>query len=247
MSEKIVGRNPVLEALKSNRSINKLLVAKGVSGGSLSEIRARAGEKRIPIQEVERTHLDTLAESTRHQGVLLFAAARDYVEVEDILAKAASLNQTPLIVLLDEVEDPHNLGAILRSADGAGAHGVIIPKRRSVGLTEAVARASAGAVEYVPVARVTNLARTIDELKEKGFWIAGTDAAGEKVFWEQDLTGPLGVVVGSEGKGISRLVKEKCDFLVRIPMAGQISSLNAGIATSLILYEVLRQRAGGVK
>lgn len=242
MSDKIFGRNPVLEALKGDRSINKLLIAKGTTGGSLSEIRAKALAKRIPVQEVERPYLDNLAEGASHQGVVALGAARDYVEVEDILAIAGAKGEDPLVLLLDEVEDPHNLGSILRTADGAGAHGVIIPKRRSAGLTEAVAKASAGAVEYVPVARVSNIAQTIDNLKKQGLWIVGTDAQGDKVYWEQDLGGPLGIVVGSEGKGIGRLIKEKCDFLVRIPMKGKISSLNAGVATSLILYEVLRQR-----
>ncbi len=242
MSDKIFGRNPVLEALKGDRSINKLLIAKGTTGGSLSEIRAKALAKRIPVQEVERPYLDNLAEGASHQGVVALGAARDYVEVEDILAIAGAKGEDPLVLLLDEVEDPRNLGSILRTADGAGAHGVIIPKRRSAGLTEAVAKASAGAVEYVPVARVSNIAQTIDNLKKQGLWIVGTDAQGDKVYWEQDLGGPLGIVVGSEGKGIGRLIKEKCDFLVRIPMKGKISSLNAGVATSLILYEVLRQR-----
>ncbi len=242
MSDKIFGRNPVLEALKGDRSINKLLIAKGTTGGSLSEIRAKALAKRIPVQEVERPYLDNLAEGASHQGVVALGAARDYVEVEDILAIAGAKGEDPLVLLLDEVEDPHNLGSILRTADGAGAHGVIIPKRRSAGLTETVAKASAGAVEYVPVARVSNIAQTIDNLKKQGLWIVGTDAQGDKVYWEQDLGGPLGIVVGSEGKGIGRLIKEKCDFLVRIPMKGKISSLNAGVATSLILYEVLRQR-----
>ncbi|MFZ3171066.1 MAG: 23S rRNA (guanosine(2251)-2'-O)-methyltransferase RlmB [Carboxydocellales bacterium] len=242
MSDKIFGRNPVLEALKGDRSINKLIIAKGTTGGSLSEIRAKALAKKIPIQEVERTNLDSLAEGANHQGVMALVAARDYVEVEDILAIAKQKGEDPLILLLDEIEDPHNLGAILRSADGAGAHGVIIPKRRSASLTETVAKASAGAVEYVPVARVSNIAQTIEVLKQQGIWIVGADALGDKVYWEQDMTGPLGIVVGSEGKGIGRLIKEKCDFLVGIPMKGKISSLNASVATSLILFEVLRQR-----
>jgi 23S rRNA (guanosine2251-2'-O)-methyltransferase len=242
VSDKIFGRNPVLEALKGDRSINKLIIAKGTTGGSLSEIRAKALTKKIPIQEVERTNLDSLAEGANHQGVMALVAARDYVEVEEILAMAHQKGEDPLILLLDEIEDPHNLGAILRSADGAGAHGVIIPKRRSASLTETVAKASAGAVEYVPVARVSNIAQTIEALKQQGIWIVGADALGDKVYWEQDMTGPLGIVVGSEGKGIGRLIKEKCDFLVGIPMKGKISSLNASVATSLILFEILRQR-----
>ncbi len=243
MADKVAGRNPVLEALKSGRSINKLIIAKGTSGGSLAEIWAKAKTMGVPIQEVERSYLDNLAEGAKHQGVLAFVAARSYVEVEDILAIAQAKGEDPLVLLLDEIEDPYNLGAIMRTADGAGAHGVIIPKRRSAGLTETVAMASAGAVEYVPVARVSNIAQTIDNLKKQGLWIVGTDAAGDKLFWEQDLRGPMGIVFGSEGKGIGRLIKEKCDFLVRIPMQGKISSLNAGIATSLILYEILRQRS----
>lgn len=242
LPERIIGRNAVLEALKSGHSINKVIVAKGTSGGSLGEIITRAKEAKIPVQEMERSHLDTLVEGGRHQGVVAFAAARDYVEVDDILEKAAAKGEDPFILVLDEIEDPHNLGAIIRTAEGAGVHGVIIPKRRSVSLTETVARASAGAVEYVPVARVANIAQTLDNLKKKGLWIVGTDAEGTCVYWEQDLKGPIGIVIGSEGKGIGRLIREKCDYLVRIPMKGQISSLNASVATSLIVYEAMRQR-----
>lgn len=242
MSEKIIGRNAVLEALKSRRSINKLVLAKGLAGGSIGPIIAKAREAGIPVQEVERAHLDTLAESTKHQGVMALAAAREYVDVADILAAARERGEDPVVLLLDEIEDPHNLGAILRTAEGAGVHGVIIPKRRSVALTETVAKASAGAVEYVPVARVSNIAQTIDALKKEGLWIVGTDPLGPKTYWEQDLRGPLGIVVGSEGKGMGRLVKEKCDYLVNIPMRGNIASLNASVATSLIIYEIVRQR-----
>lgn len=244
MSDQIIGRNPVLEALRSGRPINKLLVAQGAAKGSVLEILGVARDKKIQIQEVTRQHLDTLTDTANHQGVVALAAAREYVEVEDILRQARERDEDPFILILDEIEDPHNLGAILRTADAAGVHGVIIPKRRAVGLTPAVAKSSAGAVEYVPVARVTNLVQTVAELKEAGCWIAGSDARADQLVWQVDLKGPLGIVIGSEGKGISRLLLEKCDYLVKFPMHGRIGSLNASVAAALVCYEVVRQRAG---
>jgi len=240
MSDVIEGRNPVLEALKSGRTINKILVSKGEKHGSLREILKIAKEKGLIIQEVDKKKLDSLAQSNNHQGIIAMVAPHSYVEVEDILARAQAKGETPFLLLLDGIEDPHNLGSILRSADGAGVHGVIIPQRRAVALTAVVAKTSAGAIEHVPVARVTNIVQTIEDLKKKGVWVAGAHMEGN-LYTETKLTGPLALVIGGEGKGIGRLVKEKCDFLVSIPMLGQVSSLNAAVAASLLLYEVVRQ------
>ena len=239
----VYGRNPVMEALKSGATINKIYVAKGENKGSIKEILALAKEKKIVISQVERAKLDSMFPKVNHQGVAASIAAADYVDWQDILANAREKGEDPFIIVLDELEDPHNLGAILRTADAAGAHGVIIPKRRAVPLTEGVAKASAGAVEYVPVARVSNLAQTLEALKKEGLWVAGAAMNGAE-FYKQDLKGPLAVVIGSEGKGISRLVEEKCDFLVSIPMQGKINSLNASVAAGLLMYEVYRQRNG---
>jgi 23S rRNA (guanosine2251-2'-O)-methyltransferase len=240
----IFGRNPVLELLKSDKSINKILIAVGSEKGSVVEIIKAAKQKRVPIQQVERSHLDKMFPGQKHQGVAAMVAPVDYVEWQDILERAREKNEDPLIIILDEIEDPHNLGAILRTADAVGAHGVIIPKRRAVPLTEGVAKASAGAVEYVPVARVANIVQVIEKLKKEGCWVAGTSLKGT-LLYEQDLKGPLVVVIGSEGKGLAKLTEEKCDFLVRIPMLGQINSLNASVATGVVLYEVARQRKYG--
>ncbi|QJW48568.1 23S rRNA (guanosine(2251)-2'-O)-methyltransferase RlmB [bacterium BFN5] len=241
-TEIIVGRNSVMEALKSGRSINKVLIAKGERQGSVREIIGFAKSNGLIVQEVEMNKLDELASGMRHQGIAALAAPVDYVEIEDILAKATEKGEAPFIVLLDELEDPHNLGAILRTADAAGVHGVLIPKRRSCPLSATVAKTSAGAVEYVPVARIGNVAQTLKDLKKAGLWVVGADMDGDKEFYQADLTGPMVVVVGSEGKGLGRLTKEHCDFLVRIPMRGKINSLNASVACSLLLYESLKQR-----
>jgi 23S rRNA (guanosine2251-2'-O)-methyltransferase len=238
----IFGRNPVLELLKSDKSINKILIAAGSDKGPMIDLIKLAKEKRIPFQKVERAHLDKMFPGQKHQGVVAFISAADYVDWQDILERARENNEDPLIIVLDEIEDPHNLGAILRTADAVGAHGVIIPKRRAVPLTEGVAKVSAGAVEYVPVARVANIVQTIEQLKKAGCWVVGTSLKGKKIY-EQDLKGPLVVVIGSEGSGLSKLTEEKCDFLVTIPMLGQINSLNASVATGVVLYEVLRQRS----
>ena len=241
----IIGRNPVTEAIKSGRTIDKILMQKD-SEGSVRKIAAMAREEGLQLQYVDKIVLDKLAPGRPHQGVAAFAAAHDYCDVEDILAAAEEKGEPPLIVLLDGLEDPHNLGAILRSADGAGAHGVIIPARRSVSLTETVAKASAGAIEYVPVAKVSNLAAAIDDLKAQGIWIAAVDMDGES-YSSARLDGPLAIVIGSEGKGVSRLVKEKCDFVVSIPMKGRVNSLNASNAAAVILYEAERQRSAGAE
>ena len=237
----LAGRNAVMEALKGSSRINRLMVADGSSEGSIRELIAVAKEKGVPVQFLERSKLDSMAKGIRHQGVLAQVSPVEYVELEDILSKAREKQEDPFIILLDELEDPHNLGAILRSADAAGAHGVIIPKRRSCPLSATVAKTSAGAVEHVAVARIGNIVQTIKALKEEGLWVAGADMDG-KNYYEADLTGPLLLVVGSEGQGIGRLVKEQCDFIVRIPMLGAINSLNASVAGSVLMFEVTKQR-----
>ena len=240
--DRLEGRNPVIEALKSGRSINRILVSKGEKEGSIKHIIALARQKHIVIQEIDRSRLDAMSEKKSHQGVIALVAAKDYVDVDDILNAAADSGRPPFIIILDEITDPHNLGSILRTSNAAGVHGVIIPKRRAIGLTPAVSKASAGAIEYVPVARVTNLVQTIEYLKKQNIWVVGTDAAAEKPYFDSDLTGGIALVVGSEGEGIGRLVKEACDFTVSIPMAGAISSLNAAVAGAIVIYEIVRQR-----
>ncbi|MDD3156575.1 23S rRNA (guanosine(2251)-2'-O)-methyltransferase RlmB [Anaeromusa sp.] len=246
MEDVIAGRNSVGEALKSGRPLNKLFIAKGERQGSLRELAGIAKDKGILVQEVEPQRLAQLAPGQRHQGVVAMASPVEYAEVEDILAAAEAKGEAPLLVVLDELEDPHNLGAVLRSVDAAGAHGVIIPKRRSCPLSTTVAKTSAGAVEYVPVARVSNLAQTLDKLKKAGIWVAGCDMDGTENYFEASLKGPLALVIGGEGRGLGRLVKEHCDFLVRIPMQGHVNSLNASVACSLVLYEAVRQRLQNV-
>lgn len=240
--DRLEGRNPVLEALRAERPINKLLIAKGSREGSINKIIALAKEKGIVIQEVERSYLDSISSTHAHQGVIALVSPKEYAEPEDILDAAREKGEEPFIIILDGITDAHNLGSILRTANAVGAHGVIIPKRRSVGLTSVVAKASAGAIEYVPVARVTNIAQTIEFLKKNNIWVIGTDSSGEKTFFESDLTGPVALVIGSEGEGMSRLVREKCDFVVNIPMKGEISSLNAAVAGAIVMYEILKQR-----
>ncbi len=240
----IFGRNPVMEALKSDRTINKIWLVKGEQKGSIREILALAKEKRIAMQFVERSKLDSMFPHENHQGVAASIAAADYVEWQDIIDAARAKGEDPLLVILDELEDPHNLGAILRSVDAVGAHGVIIPKRRAVPLTDGVAKASAGAIEHVPVARVSNVVQVMKELQKQGIWIAGADMHGQYLH-KQDLTGPLAIVIGSEGKGLGKLVRESCDYIVSIPMQGKINSLNASVAAGVLLYEVYRQRNAG--
>ncbi|MCR5176452.1 MAG: 23S rRNA (guanosine(2251)-2'-O)-methyltransferase RlmB [Anaerovibrio sp.] len=237
----VVGRNAVLEALKGSRSINRMMVANGANEGSIKEIVALARSKRINIQFTERNKLDNIAKGMRHQGVLAYVSPVQYVEVEDILQIARDKKEAPFILLLDEIEDPHNLGAILRSADAAGVHGVLIPKRRSCPLSATVAKTSAGAIEHVPVARIGNVVQTIRALKDEGLWVAAADMDGTD-YYEADMTGPLLLVIGSEGNGVGRLVKEQCDFVVRIPMVGKINSLNASVAGSILMYETMKQR-----
>ena len=231
----------MLEALKSGRDMDKILVAAGSSEGSLAKITAIARDRKIPVMRVEKQAVERLSCGTNHQGVAAYISAYKYKTMEDILQIAAERGEDPLVVILDNLEDPHNLGAIMRTAECAGAHGVIIPKRNSCGLTETVAKTSAGAIEYVPCVRVTNIVRTIEELKEQGFWIAACDMGGSE-YYKADLSGKIAIVIGSEGAGISRLVKENCDFTVSMPMVGKITSLNASNAAAVLLYEVRRQR-----
>ena len=238
----LIGRNAVTEALRAGRGINKLLLAEGDKEGAVSEILALAKERGIVTQFVERSKIEAIAGGLRHQGVLAYAAPVAYAELEDILKAAEEKGEEPFLLLLDELEDPHNLGALLRTADATGVHGVLIPKRRSVPLTATVAKTSAGAIEYVPVARIGNIAQTLKALKDKGFWVAGADMDGTQNYYEADLTGPLVLVVGSEGKGMGRLTKEACDFIVKMPMTGRINSLNASVAGSILMYESMRQR-----
>ncbi len=238
-SNVIIGRNPVMEALKSGREIDKILVSSGE--GSIVKIVGMAKDMGLPIIKAEKASLDRIAQGGAHQGIIAYASAYEYKELEDILAKAEKQGEEPFVLILDNLEDPHNLGAIMRTAECAGAHGVIIPKRNACGLTETVAKTSAGAIEYMPCVRVTNIVNTIEELKEKGFWVAACDMGGQE-YHKADLSGKLAVVIGSEGAGISRLVKENCDFTVSMPMVGRITSLNASNAAAVLMYEVRRQR-----
>ena len=236
------GRNALIEALKSGRTIDKVFIASGETDRGLQRLAAQAKEAGAVVVPVDRRKLDAMSQSHSHQGIIALAAAREYFSIDDILQEATDRGEAPLIVICDELADPHNLGAILRSAECAGAHGVIIPKRRSVGLTAVVAKASAGAVEYMKVAKVTNITAAIEELKKKGVWIFGTAAEGSIPMYQADLTGPTAIVIGSEGDGMSRLVRQSCDVTVHIPMKGRITSLNASAAASILLYEAVRQR-----
>lgn len=238
---KIEGRNAVLEAFRSGKTIDKLFVLDGCKDGPVQTILREAKKHDTIVNFVAKERLDQLSETKKHQGVIAMAAAYDYATVEDILQNAKDKGEPPFIILLDNIEDPHNLGAIIRTANLAGAHGVIIPKRRAVGLTGTVARTSAGAVNYTPVAKVTNLTNTIKELKEEGLWFVCADMGGTRMY-DLDLKGPIGLVVGNEGEGVSKLVKENCDFVASIPMKGDIDSLNASVATGVLAYEIVRQR-----
>ena len=236
------GRNALTEALRSGRTIDKVFIAAGDTDRALQHLAAQAKEAGAVVVPVDRRKLDQMSYTRAHQGVIALAAAREYCSIDDILEEAASRGENALIVICDELSDPHNLGAIIRSAECAGAHGVIIPKRRSVGLTATVAKSSAGAVEYMKVAKVTNINAAMDELKEKGVWIFGTAAEGSIPMYKADLTVPAAIVIGSEGDGMSRLVQKNCDVTVHIPMKGRITSLNASAAASILLYEAVRQR-----
>ena len=240
-AEQIEGRNAILEMFRSGKTVDKLFVQKGCQDGPVQTILREAKKQDTIIKYVARERLDQMSETKSHQGVIAQAAAYHYVSVEDILARAKAKGEDPFLILLDGIEDPHNLGAILRTANLAGAHGVILPKQRSVGLTGVVAKTSAGAVNYTPVAKVTNLTRTMEELKEQGLWFVCADMGGKSMY-ELSLTGPIGLVIGNEGSGVSRLVRESCDLCASIPMKGEIESLNASVAAGILAYEIVRQR-----
>ena len=237
----IEGRNAVIEAFRAGKAIDKLFILDGAQDGPIQTIKREAKKRDTMIKFVTRERLDQLSQTGKHQGVIAYAAAYTYAEVEDILAAARSKKEAPFVFLLDNIEDPHNLGAIIRTANLAGAHGVIIPKNRAAGLTAAVARASAGALNYTPVARVTNLAQTMEALKKEGLWFVCADMDGTTMY-QLDLTGPIGLVIGNEGDGVGRLIREKCDFVASIPMKGDIYSLNASVAAGVLAYEIVRQR-----
>lgn len=239
----IEGRNAVLEAFRSGKPVDKLFVLDGCQDGPVRTIVREAKKHDTLVQFVDKERLTQLSQTGRHQGVIAYTAAYEYAQVEDMLALAKERGEDPFLILLDDIEDPHNLGAIIRTANLAGAHGVIIPKRRAVGLTAIVAKTSAGAINYTPVAKVTNLTKTMKELKEKGLWFVCADMGGESMY-KLNLTGPIGLVIGNEGEGVSRLVKETCDFVASIPMKGDIDSLNASVATGVLAYEIVRQRLG---
>jgi 23S rRNA (guanosine2251-2'-O)-methyltransferase len=238
----IEGRNPVIEALRSDAEIDTILINKDAAQGSLNKIFELAKKKNILIKNVDRALLDRLSENKKHQGVIAEAMEYKYKDIDDIFNYAKEKNEKPFIVILDEITDVHNLGSIIRSAECLGAHGVIIPKRRAAQINSVVAKSSAGAIEYLPVCRVTNISDTLETLKEKGLWIYGADMEGEKYIYEENFDVPVGLVIGSEGSGLGRLVKEKCDILIKIPMKGNINSLNASNAASIIIYEIMKQR-----
>lgn len=237
----IEGRNAVIEAYRAGKTIDKIFVLEYCKEGSMNTVIREAKKHDTIINYVKKERLDQMSETGKHQGVIAYAAAYDYASVDDILEKAEQKGEAPFIIILDDIEDPHNLGAIIRTANLAGAHGVIIPKHRAAGLTATVVKASAGAINYTPVAKVTNISKTIDELKDKGLWFVCADMGGTTMY-DLDLRGPIGLVIGNEGKGVSRLVKEKCDFVASVPMFGDIDSLNASVATGVLAYEIVRQR-----
>lgn len=240
--DQVEGRNSVLELLESGRDINKIFIEKGDRVGSIKEIIAKAKERKIIITELDKVKFSNMAQTNNPQGVIAVVPPFDYCDIYDIIDYASKKNEQPFILILDGIEDPHNLGSIIRTAETAGVHGVIIPKRRAVAVNATVNKVSAGAVEHMKIARVNNINETINTLKKEGIWICGTDINAEKYYYNQDLTGPLAIVIGSEGFGISKLVKENCDFLVKIPMKGKVTSLNASVSTGIIVYEAVKQR-----
>ena len=240
--DRIEGRNAVIEALRAGRAIDKIYIAKGEVDQTLGHIASKARNQGVVVVETDRRKLDQMSQTRAHQGVVAVCAVKEYCTVQDILAIANDRGETPFVIVCDEISDPHNLGAIIRSAECVGAHGVIIPKRRSAGLTAVVDKAAAGAAEHMAIARVPNLTAALEELKKAGLWIYGTAAEGASPLWKTDLTGPIALVIGSEGDGMSRLVREHCDFTISIPLRGQISSLNASAAAAVLMYEILRQR-----
>ena len=239
---KVEGRNAVIELLKSGKPVNKVFIQKGERQGSINEVIKLAKKNNNLISEVEKSKLDMLSDTGHHQGVIAFVAAVEYKNLDDIFALADERNEDPFILIADEIEDPHNLGALIRTAECAGCHGVIIPKRRAVGVTEVVAKTSVGATQYVPIVRVNNINECIKELKDRGVWIVGTDGSAEKLYTDENLTGSIAIVIGSEGKGMGSLTMKNCDFLVKIPMMGKITSLNASVSGGIVVFEALRQR-----
>ena len=242
-NELIEGRNAVIEALRAGRAIDKIFIAKGDVDKTLGHIASRAREQGVVVVECDRRKLDFMSRTKAHQGVVALVAVQAYCEISDILAAAETRGEAPFVIVCDEISDPHNLGAIIRTAECVGAHGVVIPKRRSAGLTAIVGKASAGAAEYVPIARVANITAALKELKAAGLWVYGTAADGASGLWSTELTGPIALVIGSEGDGMSRLVRESCDFVLSLPMRGRLNSLNASAAAAVTMYEVLRQRS----
>ena len=240
--DQVEGRNSVLELLESGKDVNKIFVTRGEKHGSINKILGIAKERKIIVVEKDKRQMDEMAQEENYQGVIAIVPPFEYVEIQDILQEAVERKEEPFILILDGIEDPHNLGSIIRTAETAGVHGIIIPKRRAVSVNSTVNKASAGAVEHMKIARVTNISDAIEELKQAGLWICGTDINSEKYYYNQDLTGPLGIVIGNEGKGISAKVKKNCDFNVKIPMKGKITSLNASVSTGIIVYESVKQR-----
>lgn len=245
--DQIEGRNAVLELLESGKDINKIFVEKGEKHGSIHKIIAIAKERRIIIVEKEKRQMQEMAQNQNYQGVIAIVPPFEYCEIEDILEEAEKRNEDPFVLILDGIEDPHNLGSIIRTAETSGVHGIIIPKRRAAAVNSTVAKTSAGAVEYMKIARVTNISDAIDKLKRAGLWICGTDINTEKYYYNQDLTGPIGIVIGNEGSGMSEKVRKNCDFLVKIPMKGKVTSLNASVSTGIVIYEALKQRLNKMK
>lgn len=242
MEDQVEGRNSVLELLESGKDINKIFVTKGEKHGSINKILAIAKERKVIVVEKDKKQMDEMAQNENYQGVIALVPPFEYCEIEDILDYAKQKNEDPFVLILDEIEDPHNLGSIIRTAETAGVHGVIIPKRRAASVNSTVNKASSGAVEYMHIARVTNITDSIQKLKDAGLWICGTDINAEKYYYDQDLTGPLGIVIGNEGKGMGDKVRKNCDFLVKIPMKGKVTSLNASVSAGIIIYEALKQR-----
>lgn len=240
--DQVEGRNSVLELLESGKDINKIFITRGEKHGSINKIIAKAREKKVIIVEKDKRQMDEMAQTQNYQGVIAIVPPFEYCEVEDILKEAKSKNEEPFVLILDGIEDPHNLGSIIRTAETAGVHGIIIPKRRAAGVNSTVNKVSAGAVEHMKIVRVTNISDTIQKLKDEGLWICGTDINTDKYYYDQDLKGALGIVIGNEGSGISSKVKNNCDFLVKIPMKGKVTSLNASVSTGIIIYEALKQR-----
>ena len=241
--DQVEGRNSVLELLESGKDINKIFIAKGEKHGSINKIIAIAREKRVIIVEKDKRQMEEMAQTQSYQGVIAIVPPFEYCEIEDILEEARNKNEDPFVLILDGIEDPHNLGSIIRTAETAGVHGIIIPKRRAVGVNSTVNKVSAGAVEHMLIARVTNISDTMEKLKKEGLWICGTDISTDKYYYNQDLTGPLGIVIGNEGSRMSDKVRKNCDFLVKIPMKGKVTSLNASVSTGIIVYEAVKQRA----